>query len=404
MPPRKDPIQAFYEKYPYPEPIQEVPATFFDGRAALEGCPSLFFHVYWPRRAVRDDLDILLAGCGTSIAAHYAAASPRARFTAIDLSTESLAHSTRLCERYGIANVEHRNLAIEHVRELGLTFDLIINSGVLMLTAEPETTLRAMRDVLRVDGSLFLVVYGKYGRAGLYMIQELLQRAGISPTETDDRDIEAIRELVESLPAEHPLHPFRRRLGRELASRSGVADLFLNPRDRAYSVPDMYALLARCDLAVQEWVYRACYEPSCMGLGNSSLVSERAERLPVGERYAIGELYGGQIDQHRLVACRTDRAPDDRTLPPGAAGWESFIPIKHPSVRLDRTRPGADGLPSLVLPHYPPDRFVTLTRSEARQFDLIDGKRPVREIDGSADPAFWQRLYRNDLVWFRAAR
>jgi len=302
----EDSIQAFYDRYSYPEPIQEIPPEFFDGTIRLEGCPSGFFHLYWPCREFRSDLDVLVAGCGTSQAALLAAASPRSRFVAVDVSAKSLEHSRRLCAKHGITNVEHRLMPVEQVERLKSTFDLIISTGVLVVTQEPETALRALRGVLRPEGSLFLIVSAKYSRIAVHYVQELLRRAGINADTAEDHDIEAARDLVRSLPAEHPLAARFASIQRELASRSGTANLLLNPRDRAYSVPEVYELLERAGCVLQEWLNRSRYEPAYLGLGNSPWMA-RIGQLPVGERYAIGELYTMRVHQHQFIACRSDR-------------------------------------------------------------------------------------------------
>src|SRR4051794_27427809 len=97
-----DPIRSFYERYPHPVPLSEIPAGILSGAEWLESCPSQFFHVYWPHRERRLDLDILIAGCGTRQAALYGAALQASRVVAVDVSAESLALSEALCGKYAI--------------------------------------------------------------------------------------------------------------------------------------------------------------------------------------------------------------------------------------------------------------------------------------------------------------
>jgi SAM-dependent methyltransferase len=155
----EDPIQAFYEKYPHPDPIPELPAAVLTGEGRLEGCPSWCFHVYWPRAEFRGDLDVLIAGCGTTQAAIYGVSLPQARIVAIDVSGESLASSTALCRKHGVSNVQHRKLNLEQAAELESSFDLVISTGVLHHLPDPDAGLNALRDVLRPEGSLNLMVY-----------------------------------------------------------------------------------------------------------------------------------------------------------------------------------------------------------------------------------------------------
>ncbi len=82
-------------------------------------------------------------------AAHYAVRWPRARVVGIDLSATSIAHSRELQRKYGLENLELRQLPIERAGELGESFDYVVCTGVLHHLSDPDAGLRALRDVLR---------------------------------------------------------------------------------------------------------------------------------------------------------------------------------------------------------------------------------------------------------------
>src|SRR5271154_3584443 len=95
-------VRDFYEKMPYPPPL-----------ASLDEHRDLYknrerrraeFHLMWPTEPLREDLEILVAGCGTSQAARYALREPGARVTAIDISETSLRHTRELQRKYDLAN------------------------------------------------------------------------------------------------------------------------------------------------------------------------------------------------------------------------------------------------------------------------------------------------------------
>src|SRR5262249_17457111 len=72
-------VQDFYERYPYPPPVDSLEnyRRFWQdpqiGRAD--------HHLLWPALPYREDHSILVAGCGTSQAARYALRRPEARVT-----------------------------------------------------------------------------------------------------------------------------------------------------------------------------------------------------------------------------------------------------------------------------------------------------------------------------------
>ena len=160
------------------------------------------FHLLWPAEPLRGDQEILVAGCGTSQAARYALREPDARITAIDISETSLRYTRDLQRKYDLENLDLHQLPIEDVQELGRTFDQIVCTGVLHHLPDPDLGLRALRDVLRPQGAMHLMVYAPYGRAGIYMMQEYCRLLGISSSDKDLRDLGA---TLEALPADHPI-------------------------------------------------------------------------------------------------------------------------------------------------------------------------------------------------------
>ena len=84
------------------------------------------------------------------------------------------------------------------------------------------------------------MVYGRLGRSGLYDLQAAL--ATLVPDGTVAERIAAARRVVHALPAHHPFRA-ERQLGDHLTSDAGLYDLLLHPRDRAYDVGELLALI-----------------------------------------------------------------------------------------------------------------------------------------------------------------
>src|SRR5262249_5381926 len=131
--------------------------------------PSLFRRRLWPRNTEPDDLDILVAGCGTYQAAFYAFKNPRCRVLGIDVSETSLQHQMYLRERHGLPTLRLRKMTLLDVPKLGESFDFVVSTGVLHHLSEPHLGLAALKSVLRLGGVLSLMVYGRYQRLGVSM-------------------------------------------------------------------------------------------------------------------------------------------------------------------------------------------------------------------------------------------
>ena len=163
-----------YERWVYPFPIMNLSAP--DVRGLRDGAdPDINFYTYWPNQPFRDDLDILIAGCGSNAAARYAFNHPNARVVGLDFSSSSLAHEKYLKDKHRLDNLTLHHACLEEVSALGRTFDFIDACGVLHHLPDPVVGLKALSGVLRPHGTIAVMVYGQYGRAGVYMLQEMFR-------------------------------------------------------------------------------------------------------------------------------------------------------------------------------------------------------------------------------------
>jgi len=397
-----DPVCAFYNRHPYPPPVANLDRARDEWRD--ENRHRGDFHLLWPDRPYRADLDILVAGCGTWQAAKYAVCRPAARVVGIDVSTTSLDQTEALKRQYNLTNLETRQLPIERVEALDRQFDLIVSTGVLHHLADPETGLRALGSALKPDGAIYLMMYAPYGRAGIYLLQEYCRKLGIG---TSEREIGELKAVVEALPRHHPLAPL---LGasRDFQNADALADALLNPRDRSFSVPELLRAVAANGLAFVRWYWQAPYLPQCGAIATTPHAS-RLAKLPAAEQYAAMELWRGTMTAHSLVVCRNDGQRNGRgTLRFDDERWTRFVPIRLPSTLCvqERLPPGAAGV-LLNRSHPFHDLILPIAAVEKRLYDAIDGRRTVAAIakhaHGDDARTFFEKLWWYDQVTFDAS-
>lgn len=242
-----EPIRDFYDRHPYPPPTADLES--YRGQWQDPQRRRADYHLLWPRHPYWEEQTILVAGCGTSQAAKYAIRQGAAHVTGIDISAASLDHTRKLLARHGLTNLELHELPIERVHELGRSFDRIVCTGVLHHLADPDAGLHALRTVLKPDGAIQLMVYAQYGRAGIYMLQEYCRRLGVRDSHAQIQDLVAV---LGSLPRDHPLTHVLRATP-DFEHPHGLADALLNPRDRAYSVPQLFDFIERNGLSFGRW-------------------------------------------------------------------------------------------------------------------------------------------------------
>ncbi len=329
---------------------------------------------------------------------------PAARVTGIDFSAASVRHTEELKRKYHLENLELHVLPIERAGELETRFDQIVCTGVLHHLADPIAGLRALHDVLEPDGAMLLMVYAPYGRAGVYLMQELCRRVGI--TATDD----GIRDLIATLGALPPGHPLERlRDAPDFHRAAAVADALLHPHDRAYSVPQLFEFLEAGGLTFDRWVRQAPYSPQC-GFMSRAVSATRIARLAPAEQFAAVELLRGTMVRHSVIARRDDSPDRAPAITFEGDAHLAYVPIRASDTVCVQERLPAGTAAVLINPaHSCTDITLSLDEHEKRWFDAIDGERTVAEIapvEGSHTTrrAFFERLWWHDQVVFDASR
>jgi len=392
-----DAIRAFYTAHPYPPPIENLDRARDEWRDANRHRAD--FHLFWPDRPFRANLDILVAGCGTWQAAKYAVCRPKARVVGIDVSPASLDHTERLKRKYGLINLEVRSLPIESAAELERGFDLVVCTGVLHHLADPDAGLRALRGVLKEDGAMYLMLYAPYGRTGVYMLQEYCRRLGIG---TSDEEINDLMAVLKTLPQQHPLSGLLRG-SRDAASPDALADALLNPRDRSYSVPELFDFITGNGLAFNRWYSQAPYLPQC-GAVASTPHAARLTVLPARERFAAMELWRGSLARHSVIVSHSGRPLASHEAQFDDHRWPQYVPVRLPGTLCvqERLPAGAAGV-LLSRYHSSADLVLVIDAPEKRMFDAIDGHRSIAEIVrrvSAREPAEGARTFFEKLFWY----
>ena len=115
--------------------------------------------------------------------------------------------------------------------------------------------LKALAGCLRPDGVLGVMLYAKYGRIGVELLQSVFHDLGLGQ---DDASVRLVREAISSLAPDHPVQSYLK-IARDLPFDAALVDTFLHSRDRSYSVEDCLDLVASAGLAFQGWLLKAPY-------------------------------------------------------------------------------------------------------------------------------------------------
>ncbi|MFI5379622.1 MAG: class I SAM-dependent methyltransferase [Tepidisphaerales bacterium] len=379
-----DPIKRQFERWVYPPPVDDLSQIDFNAPQ------NHFLDVrrapwnFWPATGLHEDIDILVAGCGTTAGPCFAHCYPRAHVVGIDISEPSLACARRLKDRHNFHNLTLMKLPVEQAHTLGASFDLVAVHGVLHHLPDPVAGMASLGRTLKPDGVISCMLYGKYGRLGVYMFQELFRLLGLGH---EPQDVQVVKQAVHLI---GPLHPLKTYLASaaDLPADAAFVDTFLSGRDRPYTVPEVLDLVERAGLAFAGWDENALYSLDAMAAHAEPLKS-RIGALPEARQWEAVELLFGRIAGHFFHVCRKDRDPALWQHRVDTDAFLEYTPI--PRITQVQADPATRLPTAIARPPFPP---VPLDAGQSRLLAQVDSRRNVRQcIESAGVPADSARAF-----------
>ena len=359
--PRADVVAQQYQKWTYPEPIQNLETWLSNNWQWFD--PSHAHRIFWPDRPQQADVEILIAGCGTNQAAQIAYTNRAAKVVAVDVSQASLDHEKFLKDKYALKNLELRLLPIEEVPTLNRDFDLVMSTGVLHHMADPEAGMKALADVLRPDGVAAIMLYARYGRAGVELMQAVFREMGLGQ---DEESLQMVKAAVGSLSQTHPLRSYMS-IAPDLKFDAGMVDTFLHGRDRSYTVQDCLDLVSSAGLVFQDWFLKKSYYPPTLTEPENEFYAA-VNHLPAEKMWSVMERINTLNGCHFFTACRPERPTAGYRIDFSAPNALDYVPLL-------RLRCGISGQEI-----YRPGWRIRLDPTHLAFAQQIDGERSIRDI------------------------
>jgi SAM-dependent methyltransferase len=257
MPIYNDKIEAQYSEHPYPKPILNMDERIEQGYQQ-GSCLALIWQRLFPEKEYKENINILIAGCGTNQAVYHALKFPKSQHYAIDVSETSIAHVRNMIEKYNIKNliVEKKDiLELENKNE----FDFVISTGVLHHTEDPQKSLNRLVETTKDDGALFIMVYASYLRMGVYFLQDAFGYLDLKNTK---EDINVAKRLIELISKKHYVHEYLdstkiegpgMRSSPDMHYDAGFVDTFFNARDVSFNIDELKIFINKSGSYFQGW-------------------------------------------------------------------------------------------------------------------------------------------------------
>jgi SAM-dependent methyltransferase len=308
-------VRRQYEALPYPHrnPADDEKSLFV---TSLDDLGAINFYCYRGRRNVQKGFRCLVAGGGTGDALMYLAHQLRATdatITYLDLSEASQQIALARARFSGMAErIIWRQGSLLDLPNMALgEFDYINCSGVLHHLDNPLAGLESLKSVLKPDGAMGIMLYAFSGRTGVYQVQDLMRhlcRGEVDPQVA----LQRARTVLSTLPH---TNWFRRGAGlfTEEMDDAELYDMFLHPRDQAFSAAQVHDLVARAELCFAQHTSdeRALYEPELAF--NDPEVRAAIRQLPLGEQQTAAELFWGAITKHSFWVTQIPNSHTDLT-------------------------------------------------------------------------------------------
>jgi SAM-dependent methyltransferase len=298
-------VKGQYQDYPYPYRNPED-----ENRRLLATCgeslAELNHFLYKGKRDFQSKFRVLIAGGGTGDSSTFIGEQlknhPKAEIIYLDFSRASMEIAKERARIRGIKNIKFINDSIYNIPDLNLgKFDYINCCGVLHHLQDPPLGLKILQESLTPDGGMFIMVYAKYGRTGLYQIQDLMKMVNTDIKERT-QEVHNCNIIVNSLPDSNWFSRGSDLLGdHKHYGDIGLYDMFLHKQDRCYSIPELYDFVKNAGLNFIDFLVpsdRIIFDLN-KWISDHELLN-RIKKFDIIKQQAICEIIHGSIIKHSI--------------------------------------------------------------------------------------------------------
>lgn len=300
-------VRDQYESYPYPYRNVEDETT----RLIEIGIERLELINFYCFRGECDfsNFRVLVAGGGTGDSTIYLAEQLRnynAEVWYVDISQASMSIAKQRAKKRNLTNIRWHHCSILSLEDTFGSFDYISCTGVLHHLSDPLLGLQKLRKLLKSGGAMGLMLYGHYGRTGVYQMQTLLKMINKKENSLKSKIINT-RKILSVLPETNWfMHNQKFLTDHTNEEDNGLVDLLLHEQDCAFNITEVYDLLDSSELNLIEFSdvgMRLSYRPE-QHINDKELLNSIKSQSN-REQFAISELIVGAFKKHEFYAATT---------------------------------------------------------------------------------------------------
>ncbi len=236
-------LAEFYGKYPYPwkaRQFQSLADPDFEMAMLNQDIGD------WSHRRIPNDAKIWIGGCGVNQAVITALKFPKATVLGSDISKTSARLCNESAKSIGVPNLTVKNESINDTN-YNEEFDYVISTGVIHHNADPKYALNKLRNALKPDGIMELMVYNRYHRIVSSAFQKAIRILNAGRKEMDfENDLVTAKRLMSNLSEDNLFGAYL--VPQWDQEDSSLADTLINPIEHSYTVETLADLASDCGL------------------------------------------------------------------------------------------------------------------------------------------------------------
>lgn len=311
-------VREQYEQFPYP-PRDLANEQNNLIHSWMEYLALINHFCFAGRESFGNGFRCLVAGGGTGDSSIFLAEQLKEKNASVvhlDLSAASIEVAKARANVRGLTNISFVHGSIHDIPTMDLgEFDYINCSSVLHHLEDPDAGYDALLSVLKENGAMGIMLYGRYGRTAIYQMQELLRL--LNKEQPDPRkQIEITKQVLSTLPVTNWYQHSKSWITDiEQFGDNGIFDLFLHSQDRSYTVPELYEwFVDKKGMHLQLTAPHRGHSVYDAQLYLNPNIQHTVAEKSLREREAVAELVSGALITHCMYLTKGVQTakPDDK--------------------------------------------------------------------------------------------